>query len=96
VVIAVVAVVFSAAAVALVALPSLSPLPALSRLAESFASPGDLLWWATIGGAFAGRPTGLIGIAVWVLGTALFWFLTFLGTFALVSWLRALGAQRRH
>jgi hypothetical protein len=92
----IVAGVLSAAAVVIVALPLPSPLPALSRLAESFASPGDLLWWATIGGAFAGRPTGFIGIAVWVLGTALFWFLVFLVAFALGSWLRALGARRRH
>ena len=41
--------------------------------AERFASPGEMLWWATLGGAFSGRPGDSLGIAVWIAGTALFW-----------------------
>ncbi len=60
----------------------------LARVAEQIASPGEFLWWSTTGGAFAGKPTGLAGIALWVLGTATFWFLV--ASIALLSdaWLR--------
>jgi hypothetical protein len=47
-------------------------LGALARLSDRFAAPGEFLWWSTLGGAFAGRPSGAAGMAVWVLGTALF------------------------
>ena len=50
-------------------------LPLGTGLAEYFASPGEFLWWSTLGGAFAGYPTGLSGHVIWVLGTAAFWFL---------------------
>jgi hypothetical protein len=65
----------SAVAVAVVRWSSGGPeLGELSHLAESFASPGEFLWWATLGGAFAGYPTGFSGHLIWVVGTAAFWF----------------------
>jgi hypothetical protein len=74
--IAVLSLALSAVAVAVVRWPAGEPLlVSLSRLAEGFASPGELLWWATLGGAFAGYPTGLSGHLIWVVGTAVFWFL---------------------
>jgi len=45
----------------------------LRELCAGFASPGELLWFATLGGAFAGYPSDLPGYVVWVLGTAVFW-----------------------
>jgi hypothetical protein len=93
VVMALVAVGLSTAAVVVVAFHLLSPESTVARVAESFASPGELLWWSTIGGAFAGRPTGPMGLTVWALGAALFWFLVFLATAALMAWLRSLGPQ---
>ena len=63
-------------------------LGALPQVADRFAAPGEFLWWATAGGAFAGRPTGVAGTAMWVLGTALFWFLVEAGALLLVAWLR--------
>ena len=62
-------------------------LGALAQCADQFASPGEFLWWLTLGGAFAGRPTGAAGIALWVLGTALFWLLVAAPILVLVAWL---------
>jgi hypothetical protein len=45
----------------------------LSHAIEAFASPGELLWWSTLGGAFAGHPTGASGCALWIGGTAVCW-----------------------
>lgn len=61
---------------------------ALRPAAEYVASPGELLWWTTLGGAFAGRPTGLAGLVVWVLGTAAFWFLVLAALIFGANWLR--------
>ena len=47
----------------------------LRTLCETFASPGELLWWVTLGGVFAGHPHGASGYVVWVLGTTAFWLL---------------------
>jgi len=60
----------------------------LRRAAEHVASPGELLWWATLGGAFAGRPTGFSGLVVWILGSATFWFLVLGALIAGTHWLR--------
>lgn len=69
-------IVISAIAVAIVVSHLSNPVLAkLWYLADRFASPGEFLWWATLGGAFSGYPTGLIGHALWIVGTALFWFL---------------------
>jgi hypothetical protein len=66
----------SAVAVAVVRSTGSNPIiQRLWRLAEFFASPGELLWWATLGGAFAGYPSGVSGHLMWVVGSALFWFL---------------------
>ena len=68
--------VISAIAVAIVvSYPSNPVLAKIWYLAERFASPGEFLWWATLGGAFSGYPTGLFGLALWIIGTSLFWFL---------------------
>jgi hypothetical protein len=67
--------VLSVAAVAAHPLPHSYVPRGASLLLERFASPGELLWWATLGGAFAGYPSGWIGYAVWVLGNTVFWFL---------------------
>lgn len=65
----------SAAAVGFIAVaPSLPAGPVTWRVAEAFATPGEVLWWASIGGAFAGYPTGVAGYFIWTIGTALFWF----------------------
>ncbi len=70
-----VALAVSAAAVALAVMPGSGPVvSAVAQAAETFASPGEFLWWTTLGGVFAGRPNDATGYAVWVLGTALFWF----------------------
>jgi hypothetical protein len=42
---------------------------------EAFASPGEFLWWSTLGGPFSGFPSGLTGHLVWMLGTAAFWLI---------------------
>jgi hypothetical protein len=60
----------------------------LAHMAEQFASPGELLWWSTLGGAFAGRPTGATGIALWVIGTALFWFFVAAVGLVFLAWVR--------
>lgn len=74
--VAIMSVVASAFAVAVVRWSPGTPLfVSLSQLAEGFASPGEFLWWSTIGGVFAGYPTGLAGHLIWVAGTAAFWFL---------------------
>ena len=71
-----IALALSAIAVAIVSSARSNPIiRRLSPLAESFASPGELLWWATLGGTFAGYPSGVSGHLIWVVGSALFWFL---------------------
>lgn len=81
-------------AVAVVASHPAKPLLAhLSKAAETFASPGELLWWATLGGPFRGYPTGPAGYLVWVFGTALFWF--FAGMLFLAIGRRVFSAARR-
>jgi hypothetical protein len=76
----------SATAVGLVVPCSDGLVPAgLWRAAEAFASPGGFLWWATLGGAFAGHPSGVAGHLVWVTGTAAFWFLVAAPVVALVA-----------
>lgn len=47
---------------------------ALRRFAEIVASPGEFMWWVTVGGVFSGRPTGLSGYVVWILGSTAVWF----------------------
>ena len=64
-------------------------LGALAQLADQFAVPGEFLWWSTLGGAFAGRPSGPASIALWVLGTALFWFLVAAFVLLLFAWFRS-------
>jgi len=64
----------SIVAVALHALPYHVP-EVLREAAERFASPGELLWWTTLGGVFAGYPSGWVGYTVWILGTTVFWLI---------------------
>jgi hypothetical protein len=64
-------------------------LGALAQFADQFAAPGELLWWSTLGGAFAGRPAGAAGISLWILGTALFWFFVSAGVLLLFAWFRS-------
>ena len=61
----------------------------LWRAAEAFASPGEFLWWSTLGGALAGYPSGVSGHFVWVVGTALFWFVVTMSFVAAATGLRA-------
>ena len=65
----------SVAAVGVHFLPYAYAPRSLVELAEIFASPGELLWWSTLGGAFAGYPSDATGCLVWALGTAFFWIL---------------------
>jgi len=91
---ALLAMALAVAAVTVVAFQDSFSLPSgLWSLAEQIASPGEFVWWATIGGAFAGRPSGLSGLVVWVLGTAVFWFSAFAGFGLLAAW--ALSRSRR-
>jgi hypothetical protein len=86
----------SVAAVAAHFLPySYVPRP-LSHLLEQFASPGEFLWWATVGGVFAGYPSDLTGYTVWVVGTMLFWTLATAICVALVKWIRSTMQHFRH
>jgi hypothetical protein len=77
------------AVIIVVSHPTTPAISRLSRVAESFASPGEFLWWATLGGAFSGYPSGVSGYSLWVLGTALFWFLSAAPFIALVPRLLA-------
>jgi hypothetical protein len=69
-------------------------LGALGQVADRFAVPGEFLWWITLGGAFAGRPSGAAGITLWVVGTALFWFLAAAGVLLLFAWFRNVRQTR--
>lgn len=72
------------------------PVPTgLRHAAETFASPGEFLWWSTIGGAFSGRPIGALGYTVWVIGTAAFWFVVLAVLAAGTSAVAKLVRQRR-
>ena len=64
-------------------------LGALAQWADRFAVPGEFLWWSTLGGAFAGRPPGPVGIVLWVLGTTLFWFVVAAVVLLLLAWIRS-------
>jgi hypothetical protein len=86
----------SVAAVAAHLLPYSYAPPALSNVLERFASPGEFLWWATLGGAFAGYPSGLMGYTVWVLGTTIFWVLATAICVALVKWIYSTILRFRH
>lgn len=90
--IAALSIVLSAAAVAGV---KLSVTGLVRIVLEAFASPGEFLWWATLGGAFSGYPTGPTGVIVWILGTALFWFVVFTAAYGLFSRLARRGPARR-
>lgn len=59
----------------LVARPPIFATSGLWRIAEAFASPGELLWLVTLGDVFAGPPSYMLGIAVRIFGSALFWLL---------------------
>ena len=86
-----IALILGAIAVGIVKFGSANPVTGLLwRAAEAFASPGELLWWATLGGAFAGYPSGVSGYFLWVVGTALFWFGVTLLFFAARTRLRVL------
>ncbi len=89
--IAAVSIVLSAAAVAGV---KLSVTGLVRTVLETFASPGEFLWWSTLGGAFAGYPTGLAGVIVWILGSAVFWFVVFSVAYGLISRLARRGRGR--
>jgi hypothetical protein len=67
--------ILSVAAVSVHALQTAHVPRLISDLLERFASPGELLWWATLGGTFAGYPSGTSGYVVWVVGNTLFWIL---------------------
>jgi hypothetical protein len=66
------------------------PWSGLRRLCESFASPGELLWWVTLGGVFSGYPHGASGYVVWVLGTTTFWLLAIAFVVTMVKGIRSL------
>ncbi len=68
----------------------------LSELLENFASPGELLWWATLGGVFAGYPSDLTGYIVWVLGTTVFWVLATAICVAFGKWIYSTVLNFRH
>lgn len=79
----------AATAVAVVAFLSYKiALGPLVRIAEQIASPGELLWWSTLGGVFAGRPVGASGVAMWLLGTAVFWFVVAAVVLLFWAWIR--------
>jgi len=87
---ATIALVLGAIAVGLVKTGSANPVTShLWRAAEAFASPGEFLWWATLGGAFSGHPHGFAGNLCWVAGTALFWFVVAILVLAAAARLRA-------
>ena len=88
--------ILGAVAVGVVKVGSSNPVTGLLwRAAEAFASPGEFLWWATLGGAFAGHPSGVSGYLLWVIGTALFWFAVTLLFLAAGTGLRALRKPNR-
>ena len=65
----------SAVAVCIVVSPAAGMVSApLAKMAGLLAAPGELLCFATVGGAFSGCPRDLSGYALWVAGAAAFWF----------------------
>ena len=78
--------VLSVGAVAAHGLPYSVP-AILSHVLDSFASPGEFLWWATLGGAFVGYPSGLSGYTIWILGNTLFWVFATVMLVAIGKWL---------
>jgi hypothetical protein len=96
IVVACVALILSAIAVAIVKVGSSNPLTHLLwHAAESFAGPGEFLWWATLGGVFAGYPSGISGYFLWIVGTALFWFVVIQLFLAAITGLRARRKPKR-
>ena len=91
-----IALTLGAMAVGMVKVGTSNPVTGLLwRGAEVFASPGELLWWATLGGASAGYPSGASGYFLWVVGTALFWFGVALVFLAASTRIRALREGNR-
>jgi hypothetical protein len=86
----------SVTAVAVHVLPYSYVPQALTDLLEHFASPGEFLWWATLGGVFAGYPSGLTGYIVWVLGTTIFWVLATAICVAVGKWIYSTILHFRH
>ena len=86
---AAVALILGAISVGIVEIGSMNPITAkIWRAAEAFASPGELLWWATFGDAFSGYPSGFPGYFLWITGTALFWFVVAMIVLAATARLR--------
>lgn len=84
------ALILAVIAVGIVTIRTSNPVTSsLWRVAEAFASPGEFLWWATLGDAFAGYPSGFSGYLLWVGGTALFWFVVTMVLRAATARLRA-------
>ncbi|MBK7189899.1 MAG: hypothetical protein IPH86_14795 [bacterium] len=96
IVVACIALILGAIAVGIVKFGSSNPVTGLlRRAAEAFASPGELLWWATSGGVFAGYPSGFSGYFFWIVGTALFWFAVTMLFLAVTNSLRARRKARQ-
>ena len=84
------------AAVAVRLLPYSYVPEALGDLLERFASPGEFLWLATLGGVFAGYPSDWKGYTVLVLGTTIFWVLATAICVALGKWIYSTILHFRH
>jgi hypothetical protein len=46
---------------------------AIGSALDSFTQPGEIVWWWTVGGLFAGYPSTLPGFAVLVVANVAFW-----------------------
>ena len=46
---------------------------AIGSALDSFMQPGEIVWWCTVGGLFAGYPSTLPGFAVLIVANAAFW-----------------------
>ena len=58
----------------------------LGRALDDFQSPGEIVWWLTLGHVFQGYPNTLPGYTVLIAANTVFW----VSVTALVTWLTAL------
>ena len=46
---------------------------AIGSALDSFTQPGEIVWWCTVGGLFAGYPSTLPGLTVLLVANTAFW-----------------------
>ncbi len=62
---------------------------AIGSALDSFNKPGEIVWWCTVGGLFAGYPSTLPGFTILIVANAAFWTAASVCVALVLRWLLA-------